>query len=133
VNTITQYISEKLHLNRNNKDLVTMEDPADFIESFDNATARKHIIDLLRYCIKAVNQKGYGNKTFNENHKCYIVENVNMGYKNPLNQYAWDENIGDEDYEVDDIQGESYGNTKWKVVFVVTRQTIIPEKYKKEK
>ena len=131
MNSITQYISEKLHLNKANKDLVTMEDPSDFIESFDNETTKNHIIDLMRYCVKAVNKNGYGNKTFKENHKCYIVENVDMGYKNTLNQYAWDENIGDEDYEVGDIQ-ESYGKTKWKVVFVVTRKTIIPEKYKRQ-
>lgn len=108
------------------------DDPTDFIESFDNETTKKHIIDLMHYCIKAVNQNGYGNKTFKENHKCYIVENVDMGYKNPLNQYAWDENVADDDYELGDIQEDTYGNTKWKVVFVVTRKTIIPEKYKKK-
>ena len=131
MNSITQYISEKLHLSKSNKDLVTMDDPTIFIESFDNATAKNHIVDLMHYCVKAVNKNGYGGKTFKENHKCYIVENVDLGYKNPLNQYAWDENVVDDDYEIGDIQ-EAYGHTKWKVVFVVTRKTIIPEKYKKE-
>lgn len=128
---INEYIIEKLHLTKDNKNLVSKDnDAGDFIESFDNETAKNHIVKLMNYCIKAVNKNGYSNKTFKENHKCYIVENVNMDYKNPLDQYAWDENVGDDDYELGDIQ-ESYGKTKWKVVFIVTRNTIIPEKYKK--
>ena len=120
MNSITQYISEKLHLNKGNKDLVTMEDPTDFIESFNNAIAKNHIIDLIRYCVKAVNQKGYGNRLSNELRFCRTngrydernVQNINIlsrhhkrildwkiGYRNKYASQRW----------INDTRGCGYG------------------------
>ena len=52
MNSLEQYISEKLHLNSNNKkNLVSVDDNVEmFLDNLENNEIRKHVVELFDAC-----------------------------------------------------------------------------------
>ena len=126
MNSLEQYISEKLHLNSNNKNLNNLGEVGAFIESFDNQKLKEHIANLIYNCIKHVHQSYYRNK----DHKCYIVRLLDKSTyanadENTISLYKWSQNRHNDDFKVGDTN--ALGS---KILFVVTRDTKFPEIYK---
>ena len=119
---IDTYITEKLHLNKGNKDLVTMDDVSDFIESFEDKAEQIHIIQLLNWAV--LRQESNVEEGITD-HLCYVVKTTRVEQNgNPV--YKWDSNKNGDIHNVGDKT--RHGST---VVYVVTSDTILPEKYKK--
>jgi len=129
--TIDSYIIEKLRLTKDNKNLVTKDiDAGDFIESFTDKEERHWITRLVGYCVKNVDRKI-------DDHECYVVEYIKDTTKQvgshavagtPFDKFGWTDNPSHEHHEVGDV--DEYGGTKYKIIFIVTKDTIIPDKYK---
>ena len=126
------YILEKLHLNRDNKDLVNGGDIKEFIESFKDEPTKNYILYLIARCIEVM-RRGYIyiDQKISVNHKCYIVEEISSNHDNDdvKDKYAWDGNERKDEYEVGDIEKPRYSSLRWKVLFVVTKNTKIPAEY----
>jgi len=119
---INTYITEKLHLNKGNKDLVTMDDISDFIESFEDKVEQIRIIQLLNWAVLRQESNVEEGVT---DRLCYVVKTTRVESNgNPV--YKWDSNKYNEVHKVGDKT--RHGST---VVYVVTSDTILPEKYKK--
>lgn len=124
-------VSEKLHLNKDNKNLVSEDiDVSDFIESFTDKEERRWIMRLVGYCVKHIDRKI-------DDHECYVVEYIKDTDKQSgshavsgtlMDKFGWSDNASHEHHEVGDV--EEYGSTKYKIIFIVTKDTIIPDKYK---
>ena len=120
--TIDDYIYEVLHLNSGNKDLVNMNDPSDFIESFEDKDEQIHIIQLLNF---AVTRQESNVEEGITDRLCYVVKTTRVE-RNGTPVYKWDSNKYDDIHNVGDKT--RHGST---VIYVVTSDTILPEKYKK--
>ena len=122
-------VSEKLHLNGDNKNLTPKAiDAGDFIESFRDKEERRWITRLVGWCVKHIDRKI-------DDHECYVVEYIKDKQSGshtvagtPSDKFGWTDNTSHEHHEVGDV--EEYGNTKYKIIFIVTKDTIIPDKYK---
>jgi len=127
MNGLSQYIYEKLHLSKDNKNLTPKTtDAGDFIESFSDDNERRWIKRLVGFCVKHLDKR-------TDDHECYVVEyikDINKSYTTltALEKFGWTDNKAHEHHEVGDI--EEYGGTKYKIIFIVTKDTIIPDKYK---
>ena len=118
--TIESYIIEKLHL-KSNGNLSHIDDPSDFIESFEREEDKITICWLIDTAIK--DQK---NRVDNGdiNHLCYIIQ---AGLDKDGNKiYKWSSNERNETLRVGGFTPKFS-----RVVYVVTSQTILPEKYQK--
>ena len=127
------YITEKLHLKKDNKDLVNGGDIKDFIESFKDEQTRNYILYLIARSIEVM-RRGYIytiDQKISADHKCYIVEEISGNHDNDdvQDKYAWDGNERKDEYEVGDIQKPRYSSLRWIVLFVVTKDTKIPAEY----
>jgi len=132
MNSLEQYISEKLHLNKNNKELISVDDPTEFIESFKDQDEREWIVKLLSNCVKHVARTM---KLKNlDDFECYVydyAEEKDKKYRF-IDRYGWRENQDGEHHKAGDILTVGTFNPyKIEILYVVTKDTIIPEKYKK--
>jgi len=92
------------------------------LDNLENNEIRKHVVELFDTCIDYVTHH------LNPKDKiCYILKN-DYGYG--PRQYMWAQNIYSEPLKVGDDFDENHKDHT-KVVFVVTENTKIPEKYKK--
>lgn len=119
---INAYITEKLHLNKGNKDLVPMDDISGFIESFEDKAEQIHIIQLLDF---AVTRQESNVEEGITDRLCYVVKTTRVE-RNGTPVYKWDSNKYDDIHKVGDKT--RHDST---VIYVVTSDTILPEKYKK--
>ena len=119
MNSLEQYISEKLHLNSDNKkNLVAVDDNVEmFLDNLENNEIRRYVVELFDVCFSYI--RDHRNP---KDKICYIVKNDKS---TGTRQYLWAQNIYSEPLKVGDDFYDS------KVVFVVTENTKIPEKYKK--
>ena len=124
MNSITQYISEKLRLNKDNKDLRPMDQVTEFIEGFKNTEEQRFVVRLLSFCVDALDR-------FSDDHKCYVFEKVGVDKEAiPSNKYFWSNNPKNNIYAVGktiNIAGKPY-----LVLYEVTKDTVIPENYMKK-
>ena len=114
MNSLEQYISEKLSLKRDNKNLKTDISAEDFVENIKPNNIRNLVIKLLYNCIDNVK------KSRKPDHQCYILQSINYP-----DEYLWSPNFNDEKFNVDDKAEDGY-----KVVYVVTKKTYLPGKYR---
>ena len=137
MNSLEQYISEKLHLNKDNKNLVPKDiDAGEFIESFPTKAERSFITRLIGYCTKHVD---LAIKRGKSEHECYVIEYIKDTDKQSgiltslLNKYGWSDNKRNEKHKVGDVieYSSGIGTTKYKIIYVVTKNTIIPDKYRR--
>lgn len=119
---ISSYIIEKLHLNNSNKDITNIDDPTDFIESFKSVKEKAKITSLISRGVHYVEREA---KRGNENHICYVLKEISKFNSNDF-EYKWSTNLMEEDLKVGDT--DSAGN---EILYVVTKNTIIPDKYEK--
>ena len=131
MNSITQYISEKLHLNSNNKGLRPHnDDPTDFIESFADDEEKEWITKLISFCIGE-------NLKHDDDHICYVLERVEA-YRGaaPVDRYCWSANMNNSHHDVGEtIESTSDISVKikhFKVLYIVTKNTTLPDKYKEK-
>ena len=114
--SIDTYITEKLHLRREN-DTLCISDMKKFIDGFDDED-KKTIVHLIKRCIKELEQ--YADW---EDHWCYITQPIQDSYtklkylysSNPDNDHR---NIGDKTV---------FGNT---ILFIVKKGDKLPTIYK---
>jgi len=119
--SIDDYVYEVLHLKSNNKDLVPMDDPSDFIESFEEWTVKLHIISLLGMaidCQESLVEDGITDR------RCYIVKTKHKE-RDGSPVYKWYSNGKNEMLNVGDTN--MHDST---VLYIVTKDTVMPEKYK---
>ena len=119
MNTIDQYIHEKLHLNKGNDDLVQHLSEEDFIETFTDERDKKRIINLMKYAIDAANEKYDDLINFSDNHQVYIVQAPDKTYK-------WSGNLKDEHLKLGDITKKGS-----KVLYIITKGAVFPKQYEK--
>jgi len=121
MNSLEQYISEKLHLNSDNKkNLVVTDDNVElFLDNLENNEIRRHVVELFDFCLSYIRD--------HQNPKdkiCYILKNK---YGEGTRQYLWAKNIYSPPLKI----GDNFYDNGTKVIFVVTEDTKIPDKYKK--
>ena len=121
---INNYILEKFKISKDIK-VNNISDISEFIESFSNDEERRWITRLVEWCVQHLDKRV-------DNHECYVVEYINNKDKQsvlPQEKFGWSDNASYEHHEVGDL--DEYGGTKYKIIFIVTKDTVIPEKYKK--
>ena len=110
---IDTYITEKLHLRKENDTLCT-SDMKKFIDGFDDED-KKTIVHLIKKCLKEL--EGYEDW---EDHWCYVVQpNINVKY------YRWSSNQDNYHYKIGDKT--VFDST---VIFIVKKGDEIPLLYK---
>ena len=114
MNSLEQYISEKLSLKGSNKNLKANISAEEFVENIKPDRVAHLVIKLLYHCI------GNVKRSRKQDHQCYILQSIN-----DPNKYLWSPNFKDEKFNVDDIAEDGY-----KVAYVVTKQTSLPGKYR---
>lgn len=122
---INNYILEKFKISKDIK-VNNISDISEFIESFSDDDERRWIKRLVGWCAKHLDKR-------TDDHECYVVEyikDINKSYTTltALEKFGWSDNTAHEHHEVGDIA--EYGGTKYKIIFIVTKDTVIPEKYK---
>ena len=127
--TISNYISEKLHLKADNKgNLGINPDPTEFIESFETMADKATMARLIGYCISAFKSS---RNQLADDHQMFICKKENdQENRITTNTYVWDDNVEEKKYEVGDIQDPTSKDVIWKVIYVVTKKTFMPDKYK---
>ena len=111
---IDVYITEKLHLRKDNDSLCKNNMEA-FIDSFDDED-KKEIVHLIKCCLKEIKYKNH-----DDNHWCYVVKPKNVIYDI---KYQWSSNNDNIHFNVGEkTQG---GST---VLFIVKKGDEIPPKY----
>jgi len=114
MNSLEQYILEKLSLKKGNKNLKTDISAEDFVENIKPDSVKRLVIKLLYHCINNVK------RSRKSDHQCYILQSINYP-----DEYLWSPNFDDEKFNVDDKAEDGY-----KVVYVVTKKTSLPGKYR---
>ena len=119
---LNKYITEKLHLNSDNKkNLVVTDDNVElFLDNLENNEIRRHVVELFNFCLSYI--RDHRNP---KDKVCYILRN---NYRVGTKQYLWAQNIYSTPLEIGDNFND---DDRTKVIFVVTENTKIPEKYKK--
>ena len=106
--TISNYISEKLHLKKDN-DSLNANGIEMFIDSFD-VKVRPRVISLVKMCLHELTRH-----TQEENHECYITRNECLCWSiNKANEHL---NVGDK---------TRHGGT---VLYVFKKGDTLPKKY----
>lgn len=117
--SLDNYIIEKLHLNKDNKCIMNSLDIEEFIDSFnDDQLVQTHILLLIKYALD------YVENSTDDGIKAYIVKSTNE--RKGLTPYKWSSNTRGDDFKVGDTT--RHGS---EVVFIITKSTELPEKYKK--
>ena len=114
--SIDTYITEKLHLRKDNDSLCKNSMEA-FIDSFDDDEDKKEIVHLIKRCLHEIVYKNYDN-----NHWCYITKPKNEEYDI---KYMWSSNDDNIHFNVGDKT-----QTSSTVLFIVKKGDEIPSKYK---
>ena len=114
MNSLEQYISEKLSLKKDNKNLKAEISAEDFVENIKSNSIRNLVIKLLYHCMSNVK------RSRNPDHQCYILQSVDDPHK-----YLWSPNFNDKKFNVDDKAEDGF-----KVAYVVTKKTSLPGKYR---